>query len=1390
MGMNRIYQGKVIAVEIPDGSDEPSHPKWKKLEEWPSALWQHHLLFQDAVNYYTLALAAMAAGVKSDSPKGNAILVWRAEVLKSWLKARRNAIVFDGPHKRLAAWLDADPAEADTDKAFTACAKALLKKSPATPEALAKALVQLLEEADQSDLNQFCVSRLPWLCTAQGKLHATPKDVAWRQEARMLTTILDVHRASASHLAALAEGLPLGCFVAQMPARTLTGATARAEAERLFVSASARAKGLLAVADEYSKRLDQLGGQLKLPHLGRKPKGAYPLAVVFKLFPTPETWEAFKAATEGICKKAEKLKNSPLEIGADFIAEARTAADQPIFDYFTNRALIRESDRENRAVWFDFDLAAFIEAVKSPHRYFQDALVREAAAAKLRATLHAIDPHASWIKGSDTEKIVRKKTSGESGNMEDEMPSFTFAGDTRIALLRKLVTETLGYLAESENPEAEKAEYTIRERTLRGWTNIREAWRKLVENGQTTPDEFWKAVKAEQGQHRDDFGSAALYGKLTETEFQPIWREKGAQPNHADDPLQAWRQYKELQFELEDKERPIRFTPAHAVHSPRRYIIPKAGKFGSEHEAGRLAFTSGMVLKTAEGMKPSPVRVHYAAPRLRRDGLRTNFGENLESANWLQPMMKPLGLAEQDTLDFSNCRIILHPSDAQDIQLIFPVEITPDKLAAGIGKGKLWERQFNLHPDGENFNNATLRWPHEKPPARPPKPWFDLVESFSCVSVNLGHRDAGAYAVLLASANAEKDFGKRPSRFIGETGEGSAKKSWRAALIASGMLRLPGEDRLEWRAPSKLEPDETGFGWREELFGERGRTAAPEETAQCARLFADFGIQEDDLLPEGWRTSLSFPEQNDKLLRAASRAQWRVSRLHRWCWFLTDKKKHDDALKEIRASLAAPGDLYERWLPDTLKTFAEKDNDPRLASELASLLRGNLAKLPELLESLANRIVPLRGRSWRWEKHPVATNQNRVYWLTQHGTALPNVRARGQRGLTLERIEQIEELRRRFQSLNQTLRRDIAGKPPIRRDEAVPDPCPDLLEKLDRIKEQRINQTAHMILAEALGVKLARPPANKADLRQECDQHGVYEKLREPVDFIVIEDLSRYRASQGRAPRENSRLMKLCHRGVRNKLKQLCEPFGIPVLETPAAWLSRFCSRSGVAGFHAVEVHPGLKTEFPWSWYIKRLELHRKNPGKHPLSEDAKTESEQIEQIFADLDAANKDVHGERPKWRTLYAPKAGGPIFIPICERIANPDHEKLQPAVVQSDINAAINLALRAIADPRLWSIHPRLRTQREKDGSLIAREKRKHGEKAKRRIEPPKEDDDVAGTNQHPNFFADLSGSIPCGHAQLEGDEQISLVSGKALWSEIKKLQWQRIREINHRRQQRNP
>ena len=69
--MNRIYQGRVSKVEIQNPNKEATKNKyWIELskEEGENALWQHHGLFQDAVNYYTLALVALGEGLPTEHP--------------------------------------------------------------------------------------------------------------------------------------------------------------------------------------------------------------------------------------------------------------------------------------------------------------------------------------------------------------------------------------------------------------------------------------------------------------------------------------------------------------------------------------------------------------------------------------------------------------------------------------------------------------------------------------------------------------------------------------------------------------------------------------------------------------------------------------------------------------------------------------------------------------------------------------------------------------------------------------------------------------------------------------------------------------------------------------------------------------------------------------------------------------------------------------------------------------------------------------------------------------------------------------------------------------------------------------------------------------------------
>lgn len=779
--MNRIYQGRVASVEIPQLGTKG---KWESLDSDPklakqkgdAALWQHHQLFQDAVNYYTLALAALAEGLTSSTAQGAAARAWRAQVRDNWVDGQRRALRYDGPHRRLASWLGVDANIPEEHAAFDTSARAILCDNGSSPAQRAAALLQLLEEADATDLNVLCVNRLPWFCTAKGSLSATPRNVVAQQEGERIRQTQAIHAATPASLPAAASALEPGRFVTQMPSEFIAGEEARAEALKQFKAAAKKIAGLGAHEAAFVAHLAALGDALRVPQLGRKPSGHYPFALVLHLWPEEPALGAFKQVTKNLVDKT-----APAVTGDPF-ADAR-AGDEPLFDYFTNRVLARAPGNADRAVWFEFDLAAFLEAIKSPHRFYQDTQTRTAAARKIREQLHAIEPAAGWLKDTPLpgeKKKPTKKSSAPAETDDDTAPDFTFAGDPRIVTLRSLLTDAdkLGGLGETGDGEA--AEYTIQERTLRGWTQIREAWRKRAARGPFTPEELWSDVATIQGAHRDDFGSAVLFEALTKPENHSIWLAAAPQAGrHAEETLRAWKDYKELCFDLKDKERPIRFTPAHAEKSPRYFILPKTGRFGTEHEPAQpvdaqLHFTTGMIFRTTRGLEPLATRIGFSSPRLRRDELRAPGETDLSSSRWLQPMMKALGIPEPDQQDFANCRVTLQPAACDDHQLTFPVEIDSTALQKALGGGQ-WARQFNLHPDGDDFYNASLRWPHEKQPAKPPVPWWEAREAFTTLAVDLGQRDAGAFALLDVRAN--HDFGDRPSRPVGETGDGLARKT-------------------------------------------------------------------------------------------------------------------------------------------------------------------------------------------------------------------------------------------------------------------------------------------------------------------------------------------------------------------------------------------------------------------------------------------------------------------------------------------------------------------------------------------------------------------------------------------------------------------------------------
>ncbi|MBL9179466.1 MAG: type V CRISPR-associated protein Cas12b [Verrucomicrobiaceae bacterium] len=1215
--------------------------------------------------------------------------------------------------------------------------------------------------------------------------------------------------------------------------------------------------------------------------------------------------------------------------------------------------------------WKEFEFAALEEALKAPNQIKKKTEERDKERAELEAKEKAYDGTG------------RAKSSDDDEGDDDHIPGFK--DDLRLTVIQKLHAT----LAVADGVvEGEVHKYGFSQAALRGFEELQEAWNKHV-----TPEEEYteakktilkdKVLKPHQQEHRDDVGAVLLFEKLLEKDNWCLWRnptpaqeQERKEKNHSGNIVRDYMRYLEIKERIDELKKPVQYTPADAALSRRLYDLKGGSQGGFKHGGGAdgLWFETQIAIERRQGDKifyhRQNVRIHYTAPRLLRDGSRAlTENENLKAANWMQPMVKALKIADKQPVDdreqnseetdlkhdFSKHAVSLMPDwsagnrnpQPDRLLLNFVLKINKADLTARLRKTMKrekwpWTMQFNWNRDG---HESVLRWPHEdwsKVASKKdfPGKWFDSVglERFRVLSVDLGQKQAGAFAIVEFSC-AYTEPEKAKARYIGMITSPEGKRVWYARVIHTGLHRLQGEDARVYRPEFKdKKPVADTEKFREELSGSAGRQATLYESRRFVELLGE--MKQPDLLdehcrtPEQAREMIFYPEQNYKLLVTLRRAQSFAAKLHRWCWYLApnEERKDQEERRRIAIKEIAEADAHE-WLPSQTHENAKEeckridgraDEKVRDATVRAAELKTSLANLVKALtpwlEEIANRIYHSRSGCLKWKTHP---DKGDCHLLAYEEWPKEKIKSQtkeekmlaGQRGLSIERIEQMEELRKRCQSLNQTLRRKIGDPPPRGRDDSIPDPCPAVLAKLDGLKEQRRNQTAHMILAEALGLALATPKsaikeANKAfhqaiercesaqiiqdlkadrsRLRKEAeaqDLHGEYVKVndkgspsaddnswREVVDFIVIEDLGRYKTSQGRAPRENSRLMKWCHRAIRDKLKEMCEPFGIPLVETPAAYSSRFCSRTGVAGFRASELSPPMLNESKWRWRIRK-----RDDGKEETKEQ-RERREQWESLYAEVRRINAGRDGtDGNEYRTLLVHDAGGGVFIPISNlnrHYQRPPKDKAKPKkhrpviqylpvrleegqehlprLIHADINAAVNLALRCVAHPRIWSIHSRLRSEREagegtarpkvkkkskkseaqrqqseevvaKPDKFFAREKRKHGtlegdkriqivtpsvHKALKKADAATTDvrkkrwqklaDKLslkASESRHPNFFADVANlrGTHWGVAELHGIQEgeltpAHLVSGKSLWGYVKRNSWKRCQEIN--------
>lgn len=1393
--MNRIYQGRVQRLEFITTGDA-STVTGVGRDQSVCPLWTHHTIFQDAVNYYLVALASLAD--PSMAGENRVIGDLRAKIAESWEDFPRTS---SSPHPprslrdSLGRWLGLGPIASLND-----CFGTILQGNTATAEARALALGLLLQKCGgEAAIQQGGRGYFPRLCVAS----ATPtwdfseSAISAATGKSSLAEIL-YSNPTEKELQTLARTMDLSWTVKVQPGKAFSAEESkdrvREAINHLLVQVrnppSQRFSDAIAAypdAEEtllrYLASVPNLADDLSIPRNRKASKDLTFATIAFLCFPSPLTAAILKL---GVAKPSSKGSAATTStdfgrLGDDPIKLARGDRGY-VFPAFT--ALEGWQPKSSgEPVWKEFDIAAFKEALKALNQFNQKTQEREENRRDLLGRLGILlgDPVSGW-------KARAEKESDGGETLKD------LTKDPRFALARELearLSEELNETVQGETKTLPVGGFSYRtgawrisRANLRGFREISGAWNQaLKKKGEGLSEEDLKEIVTtfqQDEKNKKSIGSLPLFLALTHRRFWDLWMTTGDDDDEESESnetprsmLSAMVGLHQMIRDYERSREKIRLTPAEPRISRRLFMFsdltdklsrPKYGTVVDSNGVESHWVESAIAVPAGNALKAQRVRLHFSAPRLRRDEL-LDGGES----RWLQPMTAGLGIEIRNTgATVFDSAVSLMPDFDREGNLRhllnFPVTLDPDPIHKALGKNGRWNTQFN----GIKDKHLHLHWPGTATEVAKRAPWWEnetnVTKGFTVLSTDLGQRTAGAWALLRITRWDPRSIGSgttKPVRRVGNDGT----HEWFAEVLASGMHRLVGEDAIVQNKHGKF-VRETG--------GKAGREASHEEWREACEVAKSLLADE----PEAWIGAFkekSFPEQNDALITLCNRRLTRLNTFHRWSCFDPDRPEVRDRRQTMIAKLV---DELEAWRDPEIRALiptlgSRSDNfahaDPAQLREAAGkrflVLR---SELEGILLRIVNRAVPLRKASWAWRGSMAGSPYGGLVPEGPAPASVPLIRR--QRGLSMARLEQVEGVRKLFLRYNRALDRE-PGKPAAfgfaDRGRESGEPCQHLLTKIDAMKEERVNQTAHLILAQALGVRL-KPHELGVSERDTRDLHGEYERIpgREPVDFIVIENLDRYLTSQGRAPSENSRLMKWAHRAVRDKIKMLAEePFGIPVVEVNAAYSSRFCARTAEPGARCVE---RVELEL----YEMRIFENRAVSGT-----DQAAKWRTLLDQFNKLKELNKGRDRAKGKLRSLFVPQAGGPLFLSA--KTGRP---------VQADINAAINLGLRAVAAPERIDLLHKVRSERKAGGFVPvtknAREKAAfkpvgeinlHGE-ASRKL----------SQSSSPNFFYDGACFSTFDPASVGiGSETVPLASGVGMWGTVNQRFLDRILEVNQER-----
>ncbi len=1379
MAINRTYQGRITNAHWVEEKKSDRIPESEITEaQWHSLIADHLGIYHCAVNYYLTCFAACAKGSDIE-PLRNLY----QRVSESWDgHVYRRGGVGPGFRESLAEYL---PSLVSKTSSFVDVCDLLVKQTDANRENLHLALESLLTDlGGESSIQQGGRSYLPYFCSPKSTANFPRNKLVTEREKAKIELPRILHSAEGDaymeirkrfkihHFSKLANSRDphkgetvkkmLGNFLSHLSENKLVSSNQSNSWAKEIQALEPKGLEMRAYAGASAKGVEKnrLYAFLLFKFL---PENKERFEVLRSTFPEPKEPQANKKKNEKQ-QNAEAIEKRLRSKGDDPISLARDDKGY-VFKSFT-RQLEGTSNEDCSPAWVEFDISAFKQALLTLNQIEQKTTER------------------LELLGDIESQIEYYKTRKGTPFHPDE--PVTFLNDPRFDLWKPLRQQLI------DQAQNEFESYGLGWRTIKGWSKLMPRMQNyLKKNPNAAKQELLENVIIPFQQKNRNIGSVLLFENLADPGFHSFWREiddsqtKTWQKNQWSlDLLSDLVQYEQLLEQKADLEENlhIRITPAHIKRSRRPIMLSDfdgATKVvhldrGSESTPSIITsiYTAG-----EKGNQYSHRRIEfcYSAPRLLRDNLT-----GTENRNLLPPLLKALDLQQPEPQDVAMkpkaLAVALMPDwlsssnkttqNPDRFLLNFPAKLETDWIAKAIGKSERWKGQFN----GVKNEFIHLHWPDTLKKQNEDNAWWKnediLANGFTLTSVDLGLRTAASFATLhVVSSYDQIPANKRKySRNIGNAGG----KEWHAYPKSIGTFRLPGENSKTLRPSSRS--DKVPSNFLPEFGGSRGRLADTGETEEYCHLVEDFSFCAAEWLQEKSKINPPYhlPEQNDDLLSLARQTQSHLSSLHH----VLNLARQPDLLNR------KPETLNERQKARLQRAIQHQT--PEEQDALTIRIFQTQKSLKQLLIVLANRILPQRDFDWTIVEQPETklTNRDGVetsftpFFLKRIRRKTASGRKiRGQRGLAAPRIEQLENLRRRMSSLQRELNRKPGEEQKIgfgRQSGIVPETSQEILDKLDHLKEQRVKQTAHLILARALGLRLKAGKTPKPDRPNYV--HGEYEKIPNATtsDFIVIENLMRYRMRSDRSRFENRKLMHWSHRSIANTLIELAEPYGIPVLMSAASYSSRFCSLTSRPGFRAIEINS------------RRLD----HPAFKRLLE---TEQGTLENSMA---THIKNILCKYPenKQLRLLVPMEGGPLFVPT---ISDSETRNDFP-VSQADINAAHNLGLRAIAAPERFELLHRIRATTSKNVTTP----RTENVREKSSLDKTSSIVPVGGSEftkeirskKFANFFIVNSGTFDAAfdNATLKSKDGVSLKlsSSYGLWSTVNNLKIRNLVEINNR------